>query len=128
MTIITTIFSNHMASNIKVVLPGDRITVGPEAILGPGIYLDKGSSPPITCKAGMLRGNPDDRVWVDFDAKRVHINFHIFLSLYYCFCYSMSLSKMIESLVWSLRQRGSCIVLILEVLCQQFCLSWHLKG
>lgn len=59
------------AANIRVVLPGDSIAVDPAATLGPGIHWDEDSGSPITCRAGMLRGDYNDRVWVDFDAKRV---------------------------------------------------------
>ncbi len=61
-----------MATNIRVVLPGDSIAVDPEATMGPGIYQHKDSGAPITCRAGMLReGSNNNTVWVDFDAKRV---------------------------------------------------------
>ena len=60
-----------MASNIKIVLPGDSVLVEPTATLGPGVYMRGDTGPPITCRAGILRGDPNDKVWVDFDSKRV---------------------------------------------------------
>lgn len=70
-----------MATNIKIVLPGDSVPVEPTATLGPGVYLRGDTGTPITCRAGMLRGDPSNKVWVDFDSKRVRkiiikSNFH----------------------------------------------------
>ena len=66
-----------------VVLPGDRVEIGPSMSAGPGVYVcevDGTSSSTAavarSSTAGMLRGSVSDtgqysKVWVDFNSKRV---------------------------------------------------------
>ena len=72
-----------MDMNMGVVLPGDRIEIGPLMSVGPGVYVcevDETSSSvaPVarSSTAGMLKGSVSDtgeysKVWVDYNSKRV---------------------------------------------------------
>ena len=58
-------------SMATVVLPGDRLEVDPEGRVGPGVHLCKEDGRPVACRAGMLRGDSNNTVWVEYDSKRV---------------------------------------------------------